>query len=188
MINEDNKTKSQRKIWLSAAAIFLIGAIASIFYFGVPTATISNENPLAVSQEYLKTSYESPVVSRGTNAFDENWEKAIEAYNQRDFKEVNKQINPILEAGKGREKHYFYGALAYLYQEPSEPRKAVDYLKELREEYYAEAAIWYQSLAYIQLGKYKIARTLLGMLDKQNKNPQRKKEIKRLLKSLEGKE
>ncbi len=179
------KETSSRKSWLSAAAVLLIGAIAAVLYFNVPTGG-NNENPLAVSQEYLQEYYESPVVSRGANAFDENWENAIESYNQKNFQEVHKQLQPIFDAGKGRDKHYFYDGLSYLYQKPSDPQKAIVSFKEVWDTYYAESTVWYMSLAYIQLEKYGVARKLLERL-KQENNPKRQADIQRLLDALEGK-
>jgi len=131
-----------------------------------------------LSQEYLKTPF--PIPKNEETSIQQNW---AEAYKAKDFEKASEQLSEILETDKAKDQHYFYGALAALYQKNKEPEKAVDWLDKVEGGLYSEDIDWYKGLAYIQLEKNEEAKQILEHIAKLG-SEKRKQEAAKLLKLL----
>lgn len=170
--------KTNSRTWLlRAASLFLLGLVGAILYFNLPSKTTST---IALSKEYLQTPYDGPIITRGETAIQQDWENAVEAYDNQNFEQALVHLQQILKTGKAEDQHYFYAALSALYQKNKEPQKAVNWLNKIKGGLYGEAVDWYKSLAYIQLEKYEEAKKLLEPIAKSGSKERQQKAIKLL--------
>lgn len=172
--------KTGTRTWLlRAASLLLIGLVGAVLYFNLPT----QQNALALSQEYLQTQYDSPVITRSETAVQQDWETAVQAYENQNFEKALVSLDRIIETGKAKDQHYFYAGLSALYQKKKDPQKAIDAFNQVKGGLYGEALNWYKALAYIQLEQYDKAKQLLTPIATSG-SPQRQPKAAKLLEGI----
>lgn len=167
--------------YAAAASVLLVVGIA--FWLLNPSKQPSQY--LALTNGYLTEapSYGSTKLSIEGITIEENETKAKTAYAKGDFNAAATHLKAIIASGKATPEHHYFLALAYLHQNPSNDKAAIEYLLKTRQQspnYSALEVDWYLALAYIRTNDTQAAKEALHRIDGKYKS----KEVKFLLQAL----
>lgn len=167
--------------------IFRLGAVAAAILFLIAIGWwLTREEPSSITNlhaNYYKP-YEPPSRLRGA-AYNSEWEEAINAYTQQQYKRAATAFSNIPVEQAPKYLSCFYGAISYLALDPPEASKALSLLDQVLtvDNDYQRPARWYRSLALLNLGQVVEAKAELRLL-LQN-GGYRKAEIEELLEDLD---
>lgn len=164
----DAGTKQAKQVnmkwYLAAAASVLL--VASIFVVQWDRSQVNHQE---LAEAYF-TPYPNLLIKRGDNHGSSK--ELLEAYSLNDFHKVDSLYEFVTEE---EDLITLYAAIAKLAMEL--PKEAIDLLSPLQQSKCKEQAVWYMSLAYLQLGDIEKSRELLSTISEGQFNYNEAQEI-----------
>lgn len=168
-----------RRIWWTAAAVVLLGAIASILIF----KPFTNRMPRDLFADYYREFPMTPEVL-DLSRDDDDLLFAIKVYEAGDYERAVILFEMLSDSAGIREYSLFYAGHSYLHQNLTE--KAIQKFQELLGEAQGDlipAARWYLALCFLKTGEATLSKEQLLLIE-ETESPFRK-EARLLLRDLQ---
>jgi tetratricopeptide (TPR) repeat protein len=158
----DDRKTSAFKIklrYLSAASVFLVLAISSIFY----SSLTGPKNEKIFNQFYQK--YESSIITRSNTHETNDLIIAIQLYDRGNYTEAISRFTALLKKDNTNTTAHFFIGMSYM--ETKAYDKAITNFNAIiaqKDTAFVEHAEWYMALCYVRINRMKQASELLNQI------------------------
>lgn len=171
-----------RRSWLALAASILIIVVAVMWFLkpnSANTAAIFTQH-FEPYQMPLSTQSESPDIAKP-------WTKAMQFYLQGDYNAATPLLEQLTQKPTSQiYQFHFYLGICQMAQAPPDLMAAIenfDIVQQANKDYVPQAT-WYMGLAYLKLGKNKVAKAIFKSIVNANQPHYKKESALKILKQL----